>query len=311
MLCSLQEIALRGHDESTESLNKGNFREILQLVAAHDPIVQERLQRGPRNATYMSAEMQNTLLQVMGGMVRKAMCDDVREAGMFSILADESKDCSKKEQLAIVVRYINLQHATIHERFLTYVEASSLTAESLTAYILDTLRSYQLDVECIVSQRYDGASVMSGRCSGVQQRVMEVVPQAIYIHCFAHILNLVLVDCVKGIASAAEFFALLESLYVFVSSTKAHHLFLEKQKELHPDKQIRELQRLSDTRWACRYSAVSTMCYTYDALLATLEEISDGSDQAKAVEAKGFLYQVKSFRFIFSLVTFVKLLSCT
>ena len=140
---------------------------------------------------------------------------------------------------------------------------------------------------------------------------MEVAPQAIYIHCFAHVLNLVLVDCTKNVAFASEFFALLESLYVFLTSTKAHVIFVRKQTELHPHKAKRELVRLSDTRWACRYIAVNTVCCTYDSILATLSEISDGEDAAKAVNAKGLLSQVRSFRFILILIIFDRILSCT
>ena len=44
-----------------------------------------------------------------------------------------------------------------------------------------------------ISQCYDGASVMSGSCTGVQQWIKELAPCAIYTHCCAHILNLVLV----------------------------------------------------------------------------------------------------------------------
>ena len=136
------------------------------------------------------------------------------------MFADESKDSSKTEQMATVIRYVNIKDASIHERFLTFIEARSLDAEGLTKYMLDTLKEYHLDLESIVSQGYYGTSMMSGRCAGVQKRVIEVVPQAIYIHCFAHILNLVLVDCSKNVAHAAKFFALLESLYVFISSRK-------------------------------------------------------------------------------------------
>ena len=50
--------------------------------------------------------------------------------------------------------------------------------------------------------------------------------RTVYIHCFAHILNLVLVDCSKKVEHAARFFALLESLYIFVSSAKAHVVFV-------------------------------------------------------------------------------------
>lgn len=139
LLCAQQDIGLRGHRESQSSLNRGNFLEILSLVASQDTTVQERLLCGPRNAVYTSPDIQNSLLNVMANIVRKKICNAVREAGVFSLLADGSKDCSKQEQLAIILRYVD-DKAIIHENFLTYVQATSLTAESLAAYLVDTLR---------------------------------------------------------------------------------------------------------------------------------------------------------------------------
>ena len=311
LLCAHQEIALRGHRESVDSANRGNFLEILHVLASHDPVVQQKLLNGPRNAVYTSAEIQNTLLSIMGKMVREEVCKRVKSAGVYSISADETKDISKTEQMALVIRYVDIKEACIYERFLTFVEVSSLDAKSLTEYILGTLKKYQLDLGSLVSQGYDGASVMSGKFSGVQQRVMQIAPQAIYIHCFAHILNLVLVDCAKKISSAAEFFALLQSLYVFISSTKAHVVYVRQQAKLHPDRPKKELQRLSDTRWTCRYLAVNVICNTFDAILATLSEIADGDDPQKAIEAQGLLLQIQSFTFLLHLVTFDRVLSCT
>ena len=289
-------------------MNRGNFLQILSLVASHDTTVQERLLHGPRNAVYTSPDIQNSLLNVMANMVRKKICNAVREAGVFSLLTDESKDCSKQDQLAIILRYVE-DKAKIHENFLTYVQTTSLTAESLAAYLVDTLRECQLDPESIVSQGYDGASVMSGRCSGVQERLREFAPHAIYIHCYAHTLNLVLVDCAKVVQSVREFFCLLEQLYVFVSTTKAHVTFMAKQNELHPDKQPLQLQALSDTRWACRYGAVNAVCRTCDCILAKLREVGNGSDSTKAVEGRGLCHQVAAFPFLVSLDTFDRILS--
>lgn len=178
-------------------------------------------------------------------------------------------------------------------------------------YIKDLLAKFNLDFMKIVSQGYDGASVMSGRCAGVQAKVREFAPNAIYIHCYAHVLNLVLVDSCRSVSAASEFFAIIEALYVFMASSKAHVVFVEVQKKQHPDKQPLELQKLSDTRWACRYAAVNTICHTYNSILLTLEEISLSSDHSKAVEAKGLLYQVQSFSFIVSVVMFDQILSCT
>ena len=198
LLCAQQEIGLRGHRESSEARNRGNFLEILEVLAAHDPVVSQRLKEGPKNAVYTSPEMQNTFLNIMGKMVREQICSEVRRAGMYSIMVDETKDCSKTEQMSIALRYWDTASMKVNERFLTFVEAKSLTAEDLTKYIINTLKvEYHLDLDSIVSQDYDGASVMSGKNTGVQKRIAEIVPQAIYIHCFAHILNLVLVDSAK------------------------------------------------------------------------------------------------------------------
>lgn len=311
LLCSNQEIALRGHRENEASENKGNFIEILNLVARHDNIVSSRLAHLPKNAVYTSPKIQNDLLSIMAGMVRKEISLAIQNAGLFSILADETKDVSKQEQLVIVLRYVDKSTCTVHERFLTFVVAKSLNAEGLSDYIVKTLKEYNLDPALIVSQGYDGASVMSRSCSGVQQRIKMIAPNATYVHCYAHCLNLALVDCVRNVQDTSEFFALMELLYVFMSSSKAQALYLKKQVELHPAKQTRQLQRLSDTRWACRYFAIDAVCCTYDSIIATLEDVSKSNDGSKAVEAKGILYQVKSFKFILLLVIFSRILSFT
>jgi len=241
-------------------------------------------------------------------MLRKLISDSIRQAGFFSLLADESKYASKKEQLAIVVRYVDGK-AIIHEQFLTFVEATSLTAETLTSYLISTLTEHGLDPAFIVSQGYDGGSVMSGTCSGMQQRLKEVSPSVVYIHCYAHKLNLAIVDCVKSIQFACDFFCLLEVLYVLISTSKLHSMFMAKQKELYPEKQVHPLQKLSYTHWACRQGAVNAICCTYDSLLATLEDVSEGVDRAKAVEATGLL-QIKSFKFLLSLIMFDRILTC-
>ena len=89
-----------------------------------------RLCHGPQNARYTSPEIQNLLLAIMGGIVQEKICDSVRAAGPFSIMADECKDASKTEQLSIAIRYVEAMTGTMHEHFLTLVKVSSLTAES-------------------------------------------------------------------------------------------------------------------------------------------------------------------------------------
>ena len=312
IFCASQEIGFRGHRESeaSDSTNRGNFLELLHLVARHDPAIQRRLGEGPRNAIYIAHNIQDELLHLLGTAVRQIICQGVKDAGYFSILADESRDCGKDEQMSFVVRYVESDGSN-NEHFMTFIHAKGLNAESLASYIRGLLEQYDFDATALVSQGYDGASVMSGTCTGVQKRVREFAPNAVYIHCYAHVLNLVLVDSVKSVLSASEFFILLEALYVFVSTSKVHVIFKEKQLLIHPGKQPVELQQLSDTRWVCRYAAVNAICCSYDSLLLTIEEVAKSSDARKAIEARGLLHQIKTFSFIVSLVIFDRILSCT
>lgn len=78
---------------------------------------------------YCYPKIQNMLLHIMGDMLWKQISEAVVQAGYFSLLVDESKDASRKEQLAIVLRYVD-EKAIIHERFPSLVEATYLTAES-------------------------------------------------------------------------------------------------------------------------------------------------------------------------------------
>ena len=81
---------------------------------------------------------------------------------------------------------------------------------------------------------------------------------------------------------AAEFSALLEVLYVFMSASKAHTVYMQQQSILHPENPECQLQCFSDTRWACRFYAVDSICSTIDAILATLKCIMDANDKVKA-----------------------------
>lgn len=61
-MCCHQEIAARAHIESEDSMNRGNFREILELLARHDDIVRDKLHHGQRNSVYTSPDIQNFLI---------------------------------------------------------------------------------------------------------------------------------------------------------------------------------------------------------------------------------------------------------
>lgn len=64
-------------------------------------------------------------------------------------------------------------------------------------------------------QRYDGAKVMSGAYGGVQTFIRQEQPNAIYVHCTAHNLNLTINDISKCLTEVESFFTTLEYVYQF------------------------------------------------------------------------------------------------
>ncbi|XP_011407407.1 PREDICTED: zinc finger MYM-type protein 1-like [Amphimedon queenslandica] len=242
LYCAFQEIALRGHREGEDSQNRGNFLKLIDLVSRHDSVVKNKIHDGPKNAIYTSHGIQDELLALLAKKVLHKICQAVKEAGFYSIIVDESRDSSKQEQMSLAVRYVDIEEGCVHEHFIAFMQAEHQDAESLSSYIKQALITYDFDINKMVSQGYDGASIMSGHCSGVQTRVREFAPLAVYIHCYAHVLNLVLVDSVRSVATASEFFVLLEALYVLVSSSKIHALFVKLQRQCNPNQQPLEFK---------------------------------------------------------------------
>ena len=188
------------HKEKADSFNRDNFLEIQNLVAEHDEIVHARL-HGAQNAKYTHSSVQNALISIMSDLILSDIKEEILQVEFYSIIADETNDLSKKEQMTLALRY--LYENEIHEEFLGYTHATSLDAEGLTGFILENLNKWGIAVENCISQSYDGASVMSGVSNGVQTRIREHSRWALYIHCYAHRLNLAVVDTCKSIREAA------------------------------------------------------------------------------------------------------------
>ena len=309
LLTATQDIAQRGHREDKGSHNKGNFLETLHLLARYNPVIASKLADLPGNAKYYSPQLQNEMIETLADMVRQKIIKEVQASGDFAIMVDETKDVRKLEQLFLVVRYF--YKGEVKESILQFESAQNLDAASLSEQILSALDRFQLDYrEHLVGQGYDGAAVMSGKHSGVSTRITEKARFSYYIHCYAHRLNLVLVDVVKVVPEASQFFSLLERLYVFFSGSYVHRRWIDIQKEMFPNQAARELQRLSDTRWACRYYACRNIQNRLSCVVRLLTILQDDDNSDRAVDARGLLAQING-SFILLLEIFYTILGET
>ena len=120
------------------------------------------------------------------------------------------------------------------ERLLAVEPMDETTAEELFHTIREKLQQCGIEFSNMRGQCYDGASNVSGIHTGLQSRIKEISSSAIYTHCYAHVLNLVIVDTMSNNSIARDFFGTLQNLYVFIETcTKRHAMYLKHQRELN------------------------------------------------------------------------------
>jgi len=279
-----QGLAFRGDNESNSTNNRGNFLELVNLFSRYDSVLKMHTEHiGRVNVTkkrpqvsLLSNRSQNDLITALGTYIRREIQREIQEAEMYSILLDETTDVSHKEQVSFVVRY--LHQWQIKERFIEVCNIETTTGQELENTVVFLLQKNGLDLKNMYGQGYDGAANMSGMYKGLQARIRTLNEKALYVHCKAHCLNLVLVEASKLNKHFVTFFNLVEKLYAFCSgSSKRHAALVRLQQSLHPEGHIVELKRLSDTRWACREQALKALQRNLEAILMLLNEICERS----------------------------------
>ena len=180
-----QEMAFRGHDESSTSLNQGNYRELLKSYGKLDSVFDKRLHGRLQEAekcesgavfTGVSSDVQNDVIECIDSVIEEQINKEVRECQFLSIQCDETMDVSTKEQLSIIIRLD--RGYEIVERFLKFSNVSrDRTALGMGEVVKATLSKFGASVKSkLIMQTYDGAAVMSGHLSGLQTRIRQDYP---------------------------------------------------------------------------------------------------------------------------------------
>ncbi|KAI4985706.1 hypothetical protein ZWY2020_018336 [Hordeum vulgare] len=287
-----QGFAFRGHDESEESSNRGNFLELLKWLAENDEEVDKIvLHNAPGNCILTSPTIPKQIIQCCVVLTTKQIIEDLGDEH-YAILADESSDASHKEQLAICIRYVDKVGKGC-ERFLGVVHVANTTSLSLKAAFESLLIDHHLSLTQIHGEGYDGASNMKGEIKGLKTLIMNESPSAYYIHCFAHQLQLVLIAVAKGNEPCKWFFDHVYYLLNIVGvSCKRHDMLrdVRAQKVLEALEmgeiesgsglnQEMGLPRPGDTRWGSHFRTILHIVTMYPTILEVLDAIGKDPSQ--------------------------------
>ncbi|KAJ8970633.1 hypothetical protein NQ317_006632 [Molorchus minor] len=275
ILLGMQELPFRGHDESETSLNRGNFKEIFSCIIKRNEEISKHLKENKNIFTGQSKTIQNELISCISQHMLNVIKQEILISKFFSIIVDDTTDIFEKSQCSITVRYIGVD-AEIKERFLEPLNFKTK----------------------LIAQCFDGAAVMAGEINGLQTQIRGVAPNALFTHCCAHRLNLVLQQGANSIPPSRHFFATLNALSTFFHRSAKRTSVLDTILG-------KRAPQSNDTRWYTRSKILFFVSNEWDKLINVFTTIANDleSSQESMHLARGFLNNFSEFEFAF--LTFV------
>ena len=189
-----QGLPFRGHHEDSDAF-EGNLYQLLLLQAK----VCTPLGSWLKKRDYISPKIINEIITLCGQTILRQLLQDIHASDYFALIVDEATDISHHEQMCIAIRWENSSY-DIHEASLGLVQLPDTKAQTLFTFIKDVLMRCSLPIASCIGQAYDGAANMSGVRNGVQALMKKAAGHCLYVHCFAHSLNL----CVQDVAKKCE-----------------------------------------------------------------------------------------------------------
>ncbi|XP_016479004.1 uncharacterized protein LOC107800330 [Nicotiana tabacum] len=215
---------------------KGVFLELLEFHRDKHPDVEKAILRhAPKNDMMIFPTTQKEIMDACAKETIKTIINDL-DGDYFGILVDESKDISHKEQMVLVLRYVN-KNGEVIERFLGVVHVKDTYAQLLKDAIYFLLLANSLSSSKIRGQSYDGASNMQGKINGLKTSILQDAPSAYYIHYFSHQLQLTLVALSKRHSDVNNFFDVVTNLLNTIGASF-------KRRELLRQCQVEKLEEL-------------------------------------------------------------------
>ncbi|XP_022846235.1 zinc finger MYM-type protein 1-like [Olea europaea var. sylvestris] len=287
-LLFMQGLSFRGHDESKESLNRGNLIELLNWYAARCNEIKEVLfSNAHGNDQMTSPTIQKDLINCCAVETTRAIINEIGDS-LFSILVDEARDNSVKEQMAVVLRFVD-KSGRVKERFWDAIDAMFST--------------HGLSISSLRGQGYDGASNTSGEFNGLKALILRENPHAMYVHCFAHQLQLAIISVARRNCMVGDF---LDVLAIIVNLVGAS---CKRVDALRTSYQANILEKLNTGELTGGSGQFQEMSLARPDVLENISEDGVHSDQKSSALRQ--MNNMQGFEFVFSLHFMFEILAIT
>lgn len=127
-----------------------------------------------------------------------------------------------------------------------------------------------IDVKKIMFLGSDGASVMTGRISGVSARLSRDQPFLVNIHCMAHKLALCTSHAADSVNYLKKHREILTNIFYHFKHSSLRTPNLSKIEDVLDDKKLK-IKEIHAVRWFAFYSALEAVFHTWGSLVTYFE----------------------------------------
>lgn len=265
------------------STNEGNFIGLVKLMAGESVALADHIKRceeyslnGRRNSlTFLSKDFINRVLSTARTYLVKTIVSEINsDDGFYGVLMDASQDVSCKEQISIVVRYVDEMNSVV-ERTIGFVNASADTSgQALYKLMRDALSRFGLSLSKIVGCSFDGAANMQSGSIGVRAYLQQDNVHCIYTWCFSHRFNLVMKAATNSsiqincILRSAE-----ECAKLFRGSYKRMNVWVDVVSSTPNIDSKTRLKLIGTTRWSSKQTAVANILGSHTHLFVLIKSL--------------------------------------
>ncbi|XP_039717089.1 zinc finger protein 862 isoform X2 [Pteropus medius] len=265
-----------------------DFEKILQLLQSTGTMILGKY----RNRTACTQ-----FIKYISETLKKEILEDVRDSPCVSLLLDSSTDTSDQACVGIYIRYF--KGPEVKESYITLAPLYSETVDGYFETIISALD--ELDIPFrkpgwVVGLGTDGSTMLSRR-GGLVEKLRELVPQLLPVHCVAHRLPLAVVDACGGIDLVKKCDRHMRTVFKFYQSSNKR--LNELQERAAPlEQEITRLKDLNTVTWvASKRRTLNALVVSWPALARHLQSVAEAGGQI-GHRAKGMLKLMKSFHFV-------------
>ena len=152
-------------------------------------------------------------VKALGTWVEESLLKRLHKAPLFSIMADECTDVTTIEELTICCRWV--ESGEPDEHFIEILPLKKANAENIYSALVECCREKNIQLGRLIGMGFDGAATFSGDKTGVQRRLKDLSPHALFVHCRCHVLQLASVQAANATPGIKHVYTPMMTLWKF------------------------------------------------------------------------------------------------